>query len=337
MQNLQLLTKKNVLFVTAFYTLPTVFISTEFTMQKFVSWTALVLAAISLYLHVQTTSPALVESDLAAEPPKVDSLSASAAPTEPAVASSITTSSNLTPDVLSYIRNLEQRVKELEQILVFQKHAPSDLKEQIAAILDEREQQESAQRREENPIYGFYEDLPEDYEFKMKTDREFAEQVSNELRQKVLNEALTPEERLAAIGQLQMNMYLLNRQELEQLNYDVVDSVFRMTSRMDDQKLRTSALEMLAHIPVKDIRIAHSFKTLLEKDPNDYLRSVAADGLMAQYYQTRGSDSAEHKQLASEILALYQNGNDKVIHNLLGLHFKDEDQLNDLKRAAGIQ
>lgn len=128
MQNLQLLTKKNVLFVTAFYTLPTVFISTEFTMQKYVSWTALVLAAISLYLHVQTTSPALVESDLAAEPPTVASLSASAAPTEPAVASSITTSSNLTPDVLSYIRNLEQRVKELEQILVFQKHAPSDLK-----------------------------------------------------------------------------------------------------------------------------------------------------------------------------------------------------------------
>lgn len=304
-------------------------------MQKFVSWSALLIALISLYLTVENEPVPQERSTLG--PNTFVSSPSIAPPSTLPHSNTASISSGVTPDMLSYIQNLEQRVKELEQIIVFQKHTQPDIKAQIAAVLEEREKQESAQRREENPIYGFYEDLPEDYEFKVKTDRDFAEQVSNELRQKVLNDALSPQERLAAIGQLQMNMYLQNKQELEQLNYEVVDSVFRMTSRMEDQKLRTNALEMLSHIPVKDIRIAHSFKSILEKEQNDYLRSVAADGLMAQYYQTRGSDSPESKQLANEILALYQNSNDKVVLNLLGLHFTDEDQLNDLKRAAGIQ
>ncbi|CCQ10469.1 hypothetical protein PALB_13360 [Pseudoalteromonas luteoviolacea B = ATCC 29581] len=306
-------------------------------MQKFALSLALLLSVIALLLALHTNN------SLQQQTIKVDETAQHLVPLStqidapsPDEARSVEELIEQHQSVKRYVRNLEQRIKELEQLLLFNGTHQEEFKSRVLAVLDEKQQQELDKIQKENPIYSFYNNLPEDYEFKIKTDPEYAEQISKELRQKVLDESVGAVERLAAIGQLQMNMYALNRQSLEQLDYEVVDSVLRMSTNLEDEKLKVQALEMLSHTPVSDVRIAQRFRSMLEKEANDYIRSIATEGLMSQYYQARHNNLDYAKQLAREIVSLYENSGDKTVQNLLHVHIGDEGRLQDIKSSAGL-
>ncbi|WP_462163439.1 hypothetical protein [Pseudoalteromonas xiamenensis] len=310
-------------------------------MQKFVAILAFVFSLISLgvSLNFALSQKTAHPTDITSVEPtttNVAPLASEAAAEKSVQHTTINLDSADTQALKNYVQNLEHRIKELEQLLVFQQPASEEFKNKVFAIIEEKQKLEMDKMQKENPIYSFYSELPEDYEFKIKTDPEYAEQVGKELKQKVLNESLTPAERLAAIGQLQMNMYALNRNELEHLDYEVVDSMIKMTNRLDDEKLRVQALEMLSHTPVIDVRIARQFKSMLDKESNDYVRSIAVDGLMSQFYQARQNNADYRKQLALDILNVYENTTDKSLQNLFNLHLGDEERLNDLKKVAGL-
>ncbi|QTH70104.1 hypothetical protein [Pseudoalteromonas xiamenensis] len=57
---------------------------------------------------------------------------------------------------------------------------------------------------------------------------------------------------------------------------------------------------------------------------------------MSQFYQARQNNADYRKQLALDILNVYENTTDKSLQNLFNLHLGDEERLNDLKKVAGL-
>ncbi|WP_419146891.1 hypothetical protein [Pseudoalteromonas 'SMAR'] len=209
----------------------------------------------------------------------------------------------------------------------------ADFESLVFALIDKHEEQKIAEMKAENPIYGFYEDLPDDYEMRIKTDPEYATQISNELKQKVLNSSLPAAERLAAMSQLQMNMFMLNRNELEQYDYQAVESILNMTHSMSDEKLRLQALELVSRTPIVDERLSQSFVKMLEQEPNDYVKSLAAEGLMSQYFQS-GSKPKQQRKIAQDLLSLYEHASDPKVKAILKNLMGDERMLEELQRQA---
>ncbi|MCO7190594.1 MULTISPECIES: hypothetical protein [unclassified Pseudoalteromonas] len=233
------------------------------------------------------------------------------------------------------VRYLQERVLELENRAFSAPGAAQSLEESVLAILEEKEQRERAEHRESNPVYGFYEDLPDDYEMRLKTDPEYADKLSKQLQQKVLDESLPVIDRLSAMGQLQMNMYVLNRTQMDTMSYDTVDAVIKISRGQYDDKLRVQALDVVAQTPVVDGRIARSLLDIVEKESNDYMRATAAEGLMAQYYQANDEQYPGLKrQLANDILKLYNNDIDSQVYNLMQRMIGDEDLLEQIRKDA---
>ncbi|WP_125780557.1 hypothetical protein [Pseudoalteromonas rubra] len=233
------------------------------------------------------------------------------------------------------IHYLQERVLELENRAFANPMSPASLEESVLAILEEKEQQERAAHRESNPVYGFYEDLPDDYEMRLKTDPEYADKLSRQLQQTVLNESLPVIDRLSAMGQLQMNMYVLNRTQMDTMSYDTVDAVIKISRGQYEDKLRVQALDVVAQTPVVDARIARSLLDIVEKESNDYMRATAAEGLMSQYYQANDEQYPGLKrQLANDILKLYNNDVDNQVYNLMQRMIGDEELLEQIRKDA---
>lgn len=210
-------------------------------------------------------------------------------------------------------------------------HSQQALETVVFSLIEKHKQKEMDTLKAENPVYGFYEDLPKDYELRIKTDSEFENQVSNDLKQKILNDNLPAAERLAAISQLQMNMYILNKKSLEQYDYQAVEAILDMTNNMQDENLRLQALELVSRAPLVDERLSHSFTKMLEQEPNDYVKNLAAEGLMSQYFQS-GSNPTKQKKIAENLLFLYENTEDPKVKLILENTMGDERMLEDLNK-----
>ena len=157
-----------------------------------------------------------------------------------------------------------------------------EFKQLVFNLLEEREQQELNKLREQNPLYGFYADLPEDYDLRMKSDPAYAKQITSQLREQALNPNLSDLDRLAALNQLQMNMFILNKSTMSEYDYEVVGNILDLAQTSSDEKFKIQAIELTSQAPIADYRLAEKFTNLLERETNDYIRRLAAQGLMTQ-------------------------------------------------------
>ncbi|MBQ4860579.1 hypothetical protein J8L98_02575 [Pseudoalteromonas sp. MMG013] len=236
-----------------------------------------------------------------------------------------------------YILDLEERINNIQYS---QKETgivagvSGNFADAVLEVLENKEQKEREKLREQNPMYGFYEDLPEDYEIRIKTDPEYARQVGKDLKRQIIDENLPVMDRLAAMSQLQMTMFMLNKTEMPEYDYEAVDAILKISKNSSDDKVKIQALEVVAHTPVADSRVSDSFVTMLEKEQNDYIRSMAAEGLVAQYYKAQSKQPEYSKKVAEDILALYDNAPDAKLKQLLESIIGDERMLEELRNSA---
>ncbi|MBD1584421.1 hypothetical protein [Pseudoalteromonas sp. S16_S37] len=241
-------------------------------------------------------------------------------------------------DTLSaQVLELEARLRAMEQKRVGQSNdltGQDNFEQSVLAVLEKKHAREKAEALNNDPAYAFYENLPQDYELKLKTDPDYALQVNKELNAKILDSSLNARARLAAMGQLQMNMYVLNKTQMSHYNYETVDAILRIAQQSTDEALKVQALEVITNTPLTDARVADSFVSIIEKEQNEYLRSMAADGLMLQYYQAKNKQPELRRRLAQQILSLYQHGDSKLQTLLKNNMFNDE-MLAELNAQAG--
>ncbi|WP_051303621.1 hypothetical protein [Psychromonas aquimarina] len=208
-------------------------------------------------------------------------------------------------------------------------------KDAVLDIIAFKEQQERQAFNEQNPIYSFYDDLPKDYDTRIKTDPDYLQQVSKELRAKILDESQPEVERVAAMSQLQMTMYTLNRPNMAGYDYETVDAIIDISKNTQDEKLKVQAIEVAANSAITDKRIADSLIAMIETEQNDYARGMAVQGLISQYYQAQDTQSEFRKEVAQDILNLYNNSGDQQLKSLLENMLGDEKAQLQLREHAG--
>ena len=235
------------------------------------------------------------------------------------------------------VTQLQQQVMELKQ----QRLAASndidkqgDLKQLVLAVLAEKEQQVQAKMRASNPYHAFYSELPEDYELRIKSDPHYAQKMATQLRELILNPNKSDEERLAALNQLQLSMNILNKQSMPEYDFAIVESVFNLAINSTDGNFKIQAIESVAQTPVLDYRIVEKFTQLLEIDNNDYVRRLAVQGLVMQYYQAQNGQSDYTQQVAQHLLSLYNNPTDNDVKTLLNEAFGSQKKLQMLQKHA---
>ncbi|WP_105170045.1 hypothetical protein [Pseudoalteromonas sp. T1lg23B] len=231
---------------------------------------------------------------------------------------------------------LELRIRELEGHNGNAEYAMAgeQFERAVLSVIEQQQAREREEMRSKDPAYAFYESLPQDYEIKLKTDPDYAQQINRELNAKVLDISLPALERLSAMGQLQMNMYVLNKTQMGDYNYEAVDAILKIAQQSNDEKLKVQALEVIANTPLTDARVADSFVSIVEREQNEYLRSMAAEGLMLQYYQSKSKQPELNRRVAQQILSLYNHG-DQKLKSLMKNHMFSDDMLNELNALVG--
>ncbi|MDC9523430.1 hypothetical protein PSH55_20350, partial [Pseudoalteromonas sp. Angola-31] len=217
----------------------------------------------------------------------------------------------------------------------YQEQDTDEFKELVLDVLEEKQQQEDEKRREQNPLYSFYADLPEDYDLRIKSEPDYAKQINSQLREQTLDPSISDLNRLAALSQLQMNMYILNKSTMPEYDYEVVGNILNLANNSSDEKFKIQAVELSTQTPVLDYRLAEQFTNLLEQDSNDYIRRLAAQGLMAQYYQAQNKQGGYTKQMAQHLLSVYDNTSDNAVRATLDEMMGNQDMLDELRKNAG--
>ncbi|MBE0376973.1 hypothetical protein [Pseudoalteromonas prydzensis] len=209
-----------------------------------------------------------------------------------------------------------------------------DFKELVIAVLNEKEQQEIEDMRKSNPLYDFYAELPKDYELRLKSEPAYAENMAVQLRERILDQNVSDIDRLAALAQLQMNLYILNQANIPEYDYEVFKNVLDLADNSHDDKFKIQAIEITTQSPVLDYRLAERFTALLEQDSNEYIRRLAGQGLVTQFYQAQSERSDYSQQIAQHILSLYQDSADVNVYSVLNEMIGNENMLAELQKYA---
>ncbi|HEA17509.1 hypothetical protein LCGC14_2065060 [marine sediment metagenome] len=209
-----------------------------------------------------------------------------------------------------------------------------DFKELVLAVLNEKEQQVQAKMRASNPYHAFYSELPDDYELRIKSDPQYAQKMATQLREQILNPNISDAERLVALNQLQLNMNILNKQSMPEYDFAVIDSLFNLAINSTDGNFKIQAIETVTQTPVLDYRVVEKFTQLLETDNNDYVRRLAVQGLVMQYYQAQNEQTGYSQQVAQHLLSLYKNPTDNDVKTLLDEVFGNQKMLDELQNHA---
>lgn len=227
------------------------------------------------------------------------------------------------------LNQLNQRLVLLENALAQQPVSEEDITQVVEAYVAKKEKQEKEKRQAQDPFYSFYEDLPEDYEQKLKTDPEYAAQVQAELKAKVLDSNLSDEERLKAMAQLQMTAGMLADYSNIDKDNQLSDAILNIVGNTNDEKIRIRALETVTSSPSANPKLAPKFMELVQNDSNSYVRNLAANGLGMVMF-SRELDNNSRQQLANNIIQTMRTTSDSKLRAILEQNFGSEQDIQEM-------
>ena len=233
------------------------------------------------------------------------------------------------------IISLKKQVAELRQGSASHQTITPVLKESVLAILAEKEQQALEKAEQNNPIYGFYNSLPDDYELRLKSEPDYADSLNKQLREQIIDPYQSDKDRLKAMAQLQMNMFMLGKQTLPEYDYDIANSMLNIAANSQDNKLRVQAIELVSQSPILDSRLTQQYTQILERDDNEYIRRLAAQGILSQYFIARNEQADNSQQLAQQILTIYRHPINESVKSIIDEMIGDPNMLDELKKSAG--
>jgi len=234
-----------------------------------------------------------------------------------------------TAQLQANLQRLNHRLNLLESTLAQQPVPEEAITQVVEAYVAKKEQEEKDKRQAQDPFHSFYEDLPQDYEQKLKTDPEYAAQIQKELKAKILNNNLTDEERLKAMAQLQMTAGMLADYNNIDKDNQISDAILDIAANTNDEKTRIRALETITSSPSTNPKLAPQFMQLVQNDSNSYVRNLAANGLGMVMF-SRELDNNNRQQLANNIIQLMRNNSDPQLKSILEQNFGSEQDILEM-------
>ena len=173
-------------------------------------------------------------------------------------------------------------------------------------------------------------DLPPDFEDKLKTDPDYADQMQSDLLRKVSDTSLNVDERLRAIHQLMMVSGSIGRFNQVQDNARLHQAIIHLADNASQESIRIKALEHLSFLGASDINHSERFLRLLENDNNRYVRNLASDALSSMLYSADLTYN-QRSDLIQKISHLMSNG-DSTTRTLLNERFGSPEQLRQFEQ-----
>lgn len=227
------------------------------------------------------------------------------------------------------LNELNNRIAQLESRIAQGQVSEESITQVIDAYVTKKEQEDKAKRMEQNPFHSFYENLPEDYEQRLKTDPEYAARIRGELRSKILDSNLTDEERLQAMAQLQMTSGILADFTSLENSTELSDAVMQIVNNTNDEKTRIRALETVTSGPINNPKLSSTFVNLMHNDSNSYVRNLAANGLGMLMY-SRKIDNNTRQRLANNIVNTMRTTSDNKLRQILEQNFGTEQDIAEM-------
>ena len=227
------------------------------------------------------------------------------------------------------INQLNARLAKLEANQRNSAPLEQSVTEIVDAYVAKKEQEEQDRLNAQDPFHSFYQSLPDNYEERLKTDPDYAIEMQQDLKQKVLDASLSEEERLVAMAQLQMTMGMLAEYGNLENGHELSNAIMDIANNTTDEGNRIRALEVLSSGPDINPKLAPDFIDLVTNDSNNYVRNIAANGLgMMMYSGNIGVEARE--QLANNIIQIMKNTEDSKLQSILQQNFGSE---KDIKQS----
>lgn len=173
-------------------------------------------------------------------------------------------------------------------------------------------------------------DLPPDFEQRLKTDPEYADQMQRDLLDKVADSSLHEDERLRAIQQLMMVSGSVGAFNQVQDNARLNQAITQLVDNASQESTRIKALEHLSFLGATDARHRERFLDLIENDDNRYVRNLASDALSSMLYSADLTYN-QRSGLVQKISNLMNNG-DSTTRELLAERFGTPEQLRQFEQ-----
>ena len=227
------------------------------------------------------------------------------------------------------INQLNARLAKLEANQRNSASLEQSVTEIVDAYVAKKEQEEQDRLNAQDPFHSFYQSLPDNYEERLKTDPDYAIEMQQDLKQRVLDASLSEEERLVAMAQLQMTMGMLAEYGNLENSHELSNAIMDIANNTMDEGNRIRALEVLSSGPDINPKLAPDFIDLVTNDSNNYVRNIAANGLGMMMYS--GSISIDaREQLANNIIQIMKNTEDSKLQSILQQNFGSE---KDIKQS----
>lgn len=221
------------------------------------------------------------------------------------------------------INQLNARLAKLESLQTDRAPLEQSVTEIVDAYVAKKEQEEQERLKTQDPFHSFYESLPEDYEEKLKTDPDYAIEMQQDFKKRVLNDSLSEEERLIAMAQLQMTMGMLAEYGNLEGEQELSNAIMDIANNTQDEGNRIRALEVLSSGPDINPKLAPDFIDLVRNDSNNYVRNIAANGLGMMMYSPN-LDTQSREELANNIIQMMRSTEDSKLLSILQQSFGSE-------------
>ena len=173
-------------------------------------------------------------------------------------------------------------------------------------------------------------DLPPDFENRIKTDPDYAENMQTELLTKVIDHSLGEEERLRAVQQLMMVSGSIGTFSQIQQNPDLDKAMTQLFDHASQESTRIKALEYLSFMGTNNIANQERFLNLVVNDSNRYVRNLATDALSSMLYSAEINEG-QRSELIQKISNLMDNS-DETTQSLLKERFGSTEQLQQFEQ-----
>lgn len=215
------------------------------------------------------------------------------------------------------LQRIEQRLQRQNQALLNLQASVNELKTNVAPSTEA--EQEYAQ---------LMKGLPSDYESRLKTDPEYAEQMQKEFRARILDVNVADKERILAVQQLMIISGTIASHPGGRSDGELVSAMLQIADNTDDKSIRIKALESINYLNIDDPALSKRFLDLLANDDNRYVRNLAADTLAVMIYNP-DIPLSQRQNLVDKASTLMSQG-DNATRELMKQRFGSVQQLQQL-------
>ncbi|WP_419811331.1 hypothetical protein [Bacterioplanoides sp.] len=205
--------------------------------------------------------------------------------------------------------------------------------QQLQTTLNELQQNTAPTSHYEKEYAELLQGMPENFESRLKSDPQYAEQMRYELFTQATDVNQTDQQRVKAVQQLIFASHSIGLHDDYYNNRQVVSAMVQLSNDTPDQSMRIKALEQISSIGLQDPEMNKYFLDLVTNDDNAYVRTLSGHILSSSLYNS-DIPKSQRQALGDDIKAFMVQGDattQKILEQQFGSPERLQQWLDEIK------